>query len=118
VPPETSADLRADKLVQGVIGIFGQVFPDRVRGYYLRGSHASGTSTAGSDIAMFVVFKDAFLERAEAERAREVCGYCSLLSPILLEIIVVSERQLQPELRLAVEATLDQYPPSPDSHDR
>ncbi|MET9020059.1 nucleotidyltransferase domain-containing protein [Actinopolymorpha sp. NPDC004070] len=31
-----------------------------MRGFYLRGSHASGTSTDGSDLDLYVVFKDHF----------------------------------------------------------
>jgi Nucleotidyltransferase domain len=100
--PVAGVDLPIERIVRGVIGIFGQAFPDRVRGFYLRGSHASGTSTAGSDIDMFVVFKEAFVDPGEAERAREVCGACALLSPILLEIIVISERQLWRDDNLVV----------------
>jgi hypothetical protein len=94
---ESTGNLSADKILQGVIGILEQAFPDRVRGYFVRGSYASATSTEGSDLDMFVVFKDAFIEPAEAEKARDICGHCALLSPILLEILVVSERQLHRE---------------------
>jgi hypothetical protein len=85
-----------------VIGIFEQVFPDRVRGYFVRGSYASATSTEGSDLDMFIVFNDAFVEPAEAKKARDICGNCALLSPLVLEILVVSERQLQREDNLVI----------------
>jgi hypothetical protein len=99
---ESTGSLIADKILQGVIGILEQVFPDRVRGYFVRGSYASATSTEGSDLDMFVVFKDAFVEPAEAKKARDICGHCALLSPILLEILVVSERQLQRQANLVI----------------
>jgi hypothetical protein len=99
---EPTGNPAADRIVRGVIGIFERAFPDRVRGYFLRGSYASATATAGSDLDMFVVFKDAFGEPAEAQRARDICDHCALLSPILLEILVVSERQLQHEDNLVV----------------
>ena len=88
-------DPRVDGVTRGVSGIFEHAFPDRIRGVYLRGSHASGTVTAGSDLDMFVVFKDTFVDSGEAARAQKVCEHCALLSPILLEIIVISEGGLQ-----------------------
>ena len=99
---ESTGSLSADRLLKGVIGVFEQVFPDRVRGYFVRGSYASATSTEGSDLDMFVVFKDAFVEPAEAMKARDICGHCALLSPLLLEILVVSERLLQREDNLVI----------------
>ena len=53
-----------------MIEIFVAAFPGRVRGVYLRGSHASGTSIDGCDLDLFVVFKDRFVDGAEYERAR------------------------------------------------
>ncbi len=61
VKPEliaSTGDFRCDRIAQGVIGVFEATFPNRVRGYYLRGSRASGTSIGGSDIDLFVIFKD------------------------------------------------------------
>lgn len=101
-PVEATGSPTADKILQGVIGILEQVFPDRVRGYFVRGSYASATSTEGSDLDMFVVFKDAFIEPAEAKKARDICDHCALLSPLLLEILVVSERQLHREDNLVI----------------
>jgi hypothetical protein len=78
---ESTGAPSADRILQGVIGILEQVFPGRVRGYFVRGSYASDTSTEGSDLDMFVVFKDAFVEPAEAGKARSICRHCALLSP-------------------------------------
>ncbi|MPZ27421.1 MAG: hypothetical protein GEV12_13665 [Micromonosporaceae bacterium] len=67
-----------------------------MRGCYLRGSYATGTRAAGSDLDLFVVFKDRFPDdRVEVRSAWAVARSCALLSPILLEIIVVSEHQLR-----------------------
>lgn len=103
---ESTGDPAADRIVRGVIGIFEQTFPDRVRGYYLRGSFASGTRTAGSDLDLFVVFRDGFADRAEAERAIELAGHCALISPILLELLPVSEQRLQQPDALALALNL------------
>lgn len=99
---ESTGAPAADRLLQGVIGILEQAFPNRVRGYFVRGSYATATSTQGSDLDMFVVFKHAFLEPAEAQKARSICRHCALLSPVLLEILVVSERQLHREDNLVI----------------
>jgi hypothetical protein len=102
---ESTGDRVADKIVEGVIGIFGQVYPDRVRSYYLRGSYATGAWTAGSDLDMFIVFAGR-MERAEAVRARRLAGHCALLSPKVLEIIVVGEHQLGMEVNVVVALNL------------
>ncbi|MGH3679976.1 MAG: nucleotidyltransferase domain-containing protein [Natronosporangium sp.] len=92
---ESTGDPVADQIVRGVTGVFTQAFPDRIRGCYLRGSYATGTRAAGSDLDLFVVFADRFPDdRVEVRRAWAVARSCALISPILLEIIVVSEQQL------------------------
>jgi hypothetical protein len=92
---EATGDRQCDKIAQGVIGIFENAFPARVRGFYLRGSHASGTSIAGSDLDLFIVFKDRFTDLAEYDRAQALCGHCARLTPMLLEIILTGERVLR-----------------------
>lgn len=92
---ESTGDHRCDLITQGLIGIFDIAFPGRVLGVYLRGSHASRTSVAGSDLDLYVLFADRFADRAEFDRARALADHCARLSPILLEIIVIGERILQ-----------------------
>jgi hypothetical protein len=95
---ESTGDHRCDKIVQGLIGIFGLTFPDRVRGYYLRGSRTGGSSIAGSDLDLSVVFRDQFVDREEYDRARELADHCAQLSPVLLEVVLVGERILHQDL--------------------
>lgn len=92
---ESTGDHRCDRITQGLIGIFEIAFPGRVLGVYLRGSHASGSSIAGSDLDLYVLFQGQFADRAEFDRARALSDHCAQLSPILLEIIVIGERILQ-----------------------
>lgn len=91
----STGDPQCDKIIQGVIGLFELTFPDRVRGYYLRGSRVSGTSIAGSDIDLFVIFKDRFATEEEYYRAHELNTYCVQISPILLECVLVGELGLR-----------------------
>lgn len=102
---ESTGDHRCDLITQGLIGIFDIAFPGRVLGVYLRGSHASGASIAGSDLDLYVLFRDRFADRAEFDRARALADHCAQLSPILLEIIVIGEAVLQ--LPEAVSTALD-----------
>lgn len=92
---ESTGDLAYDRLAQGVIGVFEVAFPDRVRGYYLRGSHASSTSIAGSDLDLFIIFKERFADADEFERARALSDHCGRLSPVLLELVLTGERGLR-----------------------
>lgn len=102
---ESTGDPAADRIVRGVVGIFEQAFCGRVVGYYLRGSYASGTRGEGSDLDLFVVFTGR-LDPEEARRANQLAGHCALLSPILLEILVVSQRQLAREDNLPIALNL------------
>lgn len=89
---DSTGDLSCDRIVQGVVGFYELAFPGRVRGYYLRGSRASGTSVAGSDLDLFVLFKNHFADGEEWERARELSGHCARIAPVLLEILLAGER--------------------------
>jgi hypothetical protein len=91
---ESTGSPACDAIARGVIGAVGRAFPDRVRGCYLRGSHATGTSTAGSDLDLFIVFKEGFAGRAEVEKAYAICRSCARAAPVPLEVIVVSESDL------------------------
>lgn len=103
---ESTGDPHCDKITSGVIGIFESVFPDRVRGYYLRGSRASGTSIVGSDIDLYVIFRDQFSDEAEYYRAQDLIRHCAQLSPILLEIIAVGELGLRRNVSAALNLKL------------
>lgn len=47
----TTGDSEVDALLRSVVGAFEAAFPGQVRGYYLAGSYAKGTSTATSELA-------------------------------------------------------------------
>jgi predicted nucleotidyltransferase len=104
--PESTGNPTADRIVAALTGAFEAAFPGRVRGYYLRGSYATGTAVPGSDLDLFVVFKDRFQEPDEAERADRLRDDCAHASPVLLEAIVVSERRLREPSALALALNL------------
>lgn len=96
---------RVDDILRGVIGIFESVFPDRIRGYYLKGSYTDGTAVPASDIDVDILFVDSFRSREEHEKAQQTSEYCSLISPIELELNLYGEGQALriglPELKFA-----------------
>jgi len=101
----STGDGRCDKIVQGLLGAFEVAFGGRVHSCYLRGSRASGSSVDGSDLDLYVVFKDRFIDVDEFERARLLCGCCARMSPVLLEVVLIGERRLHDSD--ALDAALD-----------
>lgn len=102
----STGDPRCDKIISAVIGVFETAFPDRIRGYYLRGSRASRTSTIGSDIDLFIIFKNRFATEAEYYRAHDLNEHLAHLSPILLECLLIGELGLQRNIGLALNLKL------------
>ena len=82
-----------DNILRGVIGIFESVFPNRIRGYYLKGSYTDGTAVPASDIDVDILFVDSFYSREEHEKAQRTSEYCSSISPIDLELNLYGEGQ-------------------------
>lgn len=94
----TSTGIRqVDTILCGVVGMYETVFPDRVRAYYLFGSYTNKSAVAISDIDMGVLFKGPFLDDAEEIKAQQLRQYCSLLSPLRLDIGVASEEAIPAE---------------------
>src|SRR5712691_3383703 len=81
-----------DQVIRGVISIFEAAFPGRIRGYYLIGSLVDGSAVAASDIDMWAVFKDAFIDDEE-ERAKQLWHACESISRIKVDVLSRSEEQ-------------------------
>ncbi len=92
---ESTGDRRCDAITQGLIGIIDIAFPDRLRGVYLRGSRVGGTAVEGSDLDLYVIFKEQFADRDDFDRARNLVDHCARLSSVLLEGIVLGEKILR-----------------------
>jgi hypothetical protein len=85
---------KADKVLQGIIGVFEAAFPERIRGYYVEGSYAEGKGIATSDIDLEIVFIDAVVGDIDHEKAVQIGESCALFSAIELDITVTDEQQL------------------------
>jgi hypothetical protein len=84
---------RADEIIRDVVDAVGPAFPDRVRGYYLVGSYATGETVATSDIDLIVLFKGS-LEPGERERFAEVREQCRRAGALALDLSPESEDKL------------------------
>jgi hypothetical protein len=87
----STGDEKVDAVLEGVIGLYELLFPQRVAGYYLTGSLSDGTAMPGSDIDLFVLFRGSFPSEAEVERVDRAAALCGRLSPIELDITPLGE---------------------------
>lgn len=89
-----SGSMRVDRIVRGLVGVFETTLPDRIRSLYLFGSHSAGNAHGTSDIDLGIVFKGMYHTQDELNTATELCKHCRSLSPLPLDIWVLSEQQL------------------------
>ena len=81
----STGDPVVDDVLRGVVGLYELVFPGRVRGYYLKGSYASGTAVATSDVDVEILFRGS-LDGAELDKAEALIASCRLLSSVGLDL--------------------------------
>jgi hypothetical protein len=89
----TTGHPQIDQIIQGVIGVFELIFPDRLLGCYLQGSCADGQITALSDIDMAIVFHGELTE-TENTLFEETLRACYQISARRLDIGAFGERTL------------------------
>lgn len=103
----STGNQQVDSILRGLISLYEMVFPEHIRGYYLLGSYMDASAGAISDIDLYIVFKQGFLNLDEEKKADDLREASALLSPIRLDIPLLSEEQLQPEdVRLKVASRL------------
>jgi len=93
-----------DRILQGSIGIFEAVFPERVRAYYVEGSYADKSGLLTSDVDVTIVFKNGFRDEMEQQKAARLAKECTLLSAIELDLDITCEAAL----RVGMSPTLKQ----------
>lgn len=103
----STGNQQVDNILRGPVGLYEMVFPERIRGYYLLGSYADASVGAISDIDLYILFKQGFLNIDEENKAADLRNASVLLSPIRLDIPLLSEEQFKPEdVRLKVASNL------------
>src|SRR5438270_5151073 len=103
----STGNQQVDSILRGLISLYEMLFPKRIRGYYLIGSYMDASAGAISDIDLYIVFKECFLNEAEEKKAYDLREASALLSPIRLDIPLLSEEQFRPEdVRLKIASSL------------
>jgi len=87
-------DPKADNILQGIVGIYETVFPNRIRGYYVLGSYANRAAIPLSDLDLAILFKGNFIDNEEERSAYQIYQHCKSISPIHLDIKVYDEETL------------------------
>ena len=91
---ETSTGNRqVDEILCGTISLLEVFFLERMKGYYLFGSYADGSSRATSDLDLCLVPKTP-LTVEEYEKFQQIKWACSQISPIMIDMIVLDETYL------------------------
>jgi predicted nucleotidyltransferase len=90
----STGDSRIDHILKAIIGYCELLFPERIRGYYLQGSYATGDATSMSDIDMTVLFRENFINEEERQRAWQVDTLSEWLVGRQLDIIPFTESRL------------------------
>jgi hypothetical protein len=94
-----------DSTLLAIVRAFEQAFPNRVRAYYLIGSHVERSAVPLSDIDCFVIFANQFATPQEQALAEQVGQECARSSPVRLDLGAYPENavdQLYPVLRVAL----------------
>lgn len=102
--PLPTGNGQIDDIIQGLIAVYEAVFPRRIRGYYLTGSYVAGGLTPLSDLDLLILFKGAFADDEERDRARRLNGafYHARLTAIRLDLPARSEQNLAPLDRILI----------------
>ncbi len=90
-----------DRLLQGIVGMYAQVFSARIRACYLMGSYADGSGVPLSDIDLCIIFRNV-LTVEETESAQALAYYCGQMSSIRLDISVMGEQDLSVSERIMI----------------
>src|SRR5260221_14733461 len=85
---------RIDYILLAIIGFCEMLFPNRIRGYYLQGSYATGNATSMSDIDMILLFRGGFIDEEERQSAWKVDTLSEWLVGRQLDIIPFPEEKL------------------------
>lgn len=62
---KTTEARNVTQTLQGLIKLFEEQFPNRIRGYYLEGSYADQIALTTSDVDLIILFKDSFTDKTE-----------------------------------------------------
>ena len=79
--------------LQNIVETFEANFPQRIRAYYVEGSHADASSVSTSDLDVLLIYKEKF-EDDEAQKAEELARLCEAENTLELDIECSDEYSL------------------------
>jgi hypothetical protein len=83
-----------DRALRGIVGIFEETFPGRIRSYFLVGSQADSSAVSLSDLDIRVVFKGIFSSQLELKRFLQVREYLRLINSVDIDCPPLDEQRL------------------------
>jgi hypothetical protein len=86
---------RADTVVRGIVTLFECLYPQRITGYYVKGSYADQTAIDTSDLDLTIVFAAPLATATEQVRVQQLVLVCQQLSPLELDLTLTDEPQLR-----------------------
>ena len=89
---DSTNNVQVDQLWRDIIGLFETTFPDRISGYYVTGSHATGTAIPTSDVDGVIVFRHDFIDRAEFTKAWQLLQHYMKGQPSQFDCILAREQ--------------------------
>ena len=90
----TTGKTYVDEPLADIVQQYESAFPNRVRSYFLLGSYADGCAVVGSDIDVYVLFKETFLSSKEIIQAQQLASACIKKSTLRLDGNVIDEQML------------------------
>ncbi len=85
-----TGDQRTDHALSGIVNLCEMMFPQRISGYYLVGSLGCGYAVIGSDIDIFLVFKNKLLP-GESQTLERLMGPLWLLGVFDIDLKCLDE---------------------------
>jgi len=99
----STKDERVNQILCGLIGMFETVFPNRISGYYVKGSYSDETGIEASDIDITIMFKK-FSDHLEQNVAVDLLNNYSQRSSLELDVDITDEgkiiRNVKPNFKL------------------
>src|SRR6266568_4585292 len=86
---------RADTVVRGIVTLFESLYPQRITGYYVKGSYADQTAIDTSDLDLTIVFASPLTSATEQALVQRLVLACQQLSPLELDLTLTDEPQLR-----------------------
>ncbi len=91
---QSSGNPLVDRILQGLVGVFEMLFPEKIKAYILTGSYMAHHAVGTSDIDIYIIFKQP-LDAEEYAAFWRAKTRCNQISPVDLDLKPFSYPQLK-----------------------